>query len=165
MRASVAAIGSTKTAKLVGIGEGTVRAWVAGRGKPRPKACEAIRAALSTPSRETPPSRVAKGEAKPAGPFLEDADDPKANAVATLRKLRVALDDAAPEQIHRIANAVTSASRLLARLSGQLEVTEAQILRSAAWGRLVGVVRAVLEAYPGASTALDKAMADFEGGA
>lgn len=106
----------------------------------------------------TPSNGVKKGEAMAP----TDADDPRANAVATLRILRRALEEAEPEQIPSLANAVTSSSRLLARLSGSLDVTESQVVRSEAFGRVLKVLRVVLTQFPGAPAALDKAMSEYE---
>jgi hypothetical protein len=114
------------------------------------------RAIAPTVPLSAPTSEVEKGE------VAHDPSDPKENAVATLRILRRALEKAESEQIPSLANAVTSSSRLLARLSGHLDVTEAQILRSAAWARLVKVVREVLGQHAGAAAQLDKALADYE---
>lgn len=55
------------------------------------------------------------------------------------------------------ASLITSATRLcqlLARLSGDLEVTHAAILRSAAWARIVRTFEAVFDRHPEAQPAL-----------
>lgn len=107
--------------------------------------------ALDAPKHDTAPA-----------PPPDDAHDAKANAIATLQILRVQLAKAEPEQAPKIANAITASSRLLARLSGSLEVTEAQILRSEPWQRLIGLVRTVLAKHPEAAKDLQKAMHELE---
>lgn len=161
-------VGSSRVAKKLGVAESAVRFWRDGQ-LPSKRSAGKIFESFSgsrakqdqkavSPSPTSPPTApVEKGEVIVVG-----ADDPRENAVATLRILRRALENAASEQIPSLANAVTSSSRLLARLSGALDVTEAQVLRSAAWAKLVKVVKEVLEAFPGAPAALDKAMAEYE---
>jgi len=175
--------------KKLGLGEGTVRSWVLRGRVPQKRIRERVaehlgiaEALWTTPVGVLPKVAHERGgktgndgpertngarlspksahEAPPVPP--EDAHDPKANAVATLRILRVALERAEPDQIPSLANAVTSSSRLLARLSGHLDVTEAQILRSGAWARLVKIVRDVLQRHSGAAAELDKALAEYE---
>lgn len=150
VRDAVAAEGSTRVALRIGVGESTVRAWLTGRGKPRAKARDAIRAALAGPT-----SAVEKGATIPGVPLSAgDHADPKANAIATLAVLRRHLIAAPRDQVTSIANAITSSSRLLARLSGQLEVTQAQVLRSAAWARLQRTILDALDPFPEALRAV-----------
>jgi hypothetical protein len=170
--------------KRVELGDGTVRAWMRGR-VPQLRIQKRVAESLGIPvelwdakSLSSASSLVEKSEVngvthaktprKTHGAVSNtevserDPSDPKENAIATLRILRQALEEADPDQIPSLANAVTSSSRLLARLSGALDVTEAQILRSGAWARLVKIVRDVLSKYPGAAAELDKAMAEYE---
>jgi hypothetical protein len=64
------------------------------------------------------------------------------------------------------ATLITSATRLcqlLARLSGQLEITQAAILRSAAWARILRVFDEVFSKYPEAQAALVEFARELEG--
>ena len=162
--------------RLLEVGEGTIRTLLKHERVPRERMRKLCAERLgiaeevwqgpavssgSAPTLPLLPSReeVEKGEA-----IVTNAHDPRENALATLRRLRALLASARdPREVARLSAQITSASRLLARLSGQLEVTEAQVLRSAAWAKLVKVVRGVLEAFPGAAAALEKAMAEYEG--
>jgi hypothetical protein len=170
--------------KRLELGDGTVRAWLRGR-VPQARIQKRVAESLSitvdlwdakSVSNASSPveKREVNGATHPKTPrqmlvpaskaevSARDPSDPKENAIATLRILRQALEEAEPDQIPSLANAVTSSSRLLARLSGALDVTEAQILRSGAWARLVKIVRDVLAKYPGAAAELDKSMAEYE---
>jgi recombinational DNA repair protein RecT len=64
----------------------------------------------------------------------------------------------------QLITSCTGLCRLLARLSGQLEVTEVAIVRSAAWARAMRVVREVLEKHPAAAAELDAALERFASG-
>lgn len=170
--------GVTSVEKKLGVSDGTVRKWLRDGATPQKRIRELVaklfdidveawaEAAYSQkPSWPTmtngkdpaPGTPVEKPEA-----IVEDADNPRANAEATLKRLRSLLLTAEVEDVPRLAAQITSASRLLARLSGQLEVTEAQILRSAAWAKLLRMLRDVLARYPGAATDLEKAIAEYE---
>jgi hypothetical protein len=173
VRASVDRIGSTRTAKLLGVQEGTVRAWVKGTSEPREKACEQIRAALGggggqgtksvSPPRpsgsELPPPAdpVAKGE-------VTDHEDPRANALATLRVLRAQLEVASPDNVTSIANAISTSSKLLAALSGAFEVTDVRVIRSEAWQRIKRTLVDVLAKYPDALEAVTSTFTELERG-
>lgn len=178
--------------RKLGRGEGTAKAWLTKGRKPQARIRQGVAEALGLAPElwDAPPAagsghqvststqrasaEVGKGEAMaPGAPLPEaeppaDASDARANVEATLRILRMRLAALpAAEKIDALAkvcNAITASSRLLARLSGQLDVTEAQILRSDAWKKLVRLVRDVLEAFPDAAKALDKAIAEYEAG-
>lgn len=126
---------------------------------------EVAEASERDPRRAAPTPPVEKGEAV-ASTAPSDPSDARENVVATLTVLRRRLEALGSEgdvpAVARIATAVVTATRLLARISGQLDVTEAQILRSDAWRKLVGMIRDVLQAFPGAAEALDKRMAEYE---
>lgn len=178
--------------RKLGRGEGTAKAWLTKGRKPQARIRQGVAEALGLAPElwDAPPavgsghpvststqrasSEVEKGEAMaPGAPLPEaeppaDASDARANVEATLRILRMRLAALPADKIDALAkvcNAITASSRLLARLSGQLDVTEAQILRSDAWKKLVRLVRDVLEAFPDAAKALDKAIAEYEAGA
>lgn len=174
------------------LGENAVRAWLREGRSPQKRIRERVATVLDIAvelwdlpagaedphlvrtSTQRASSDVEKPDTAPAAPPSPpatpppDASDARANVEATLRILRMRLEGLSPEKIDALAkvcNAITASSRLLARLSGQLDVTEAQILRSDAWKKLVRLVRDVLEAFPDAAKALDKAIAEYEAGA
>jgi DNA-binding transcriptional regulator YdaS (Cro superfamily) len=178
VRSSVKRLGSTETARRLGLREGTVRAWVKGTSAPRAKACEAIRAALGIippkPARESPAAttsrRKSKGNGRTILPTISlsrptdegakgevtDHDDPQANAIATLKRLRALLEEVEPTDAPPIANAITASSRLLAKLTGQIDVSETMLLRSLGWARIKSALIESVRPYPEAL----KAMAD-----
>lgn len=51
-------------------------------------------------------------------------------------------------ELSQLSGQYTSALKNLARLSGALDITEMQILRSAPWTRIMSVVRDVLKRHP-----------------
>ena len=171
VRAAVKRSGSSAVARKLGVSEAAVRAWAAGERKPKGKSAEAILEKLGgivsaavvigppiLPPRLTDATPDVQSLRTPSAPPSSDSDDPRANAVATLRVLRAALEKADPCDVPSLANSITSSSRLLARLSGQIDVTESQVLRSAAWTKLRRIIGAVLAEYPGAIERLDAAL-------
>jgi hypothetical protein len=62
-----------------------------------------------------------------------------------------------PRERASLASAGTSALRLYSRLAGSLEVTQASIVRSAAWGRILRAFERVFSRHPEAA----KALAEF----
>jgi hypothetical protein len=157
VRASVDRVGSTRTAKLLGVQEGTVRAWVKGTSEPREKACEQIRAALGGQDKK------AVSQSRPAPPVVDHAfDDPRANALATLRVLRAQLEVADPDNVTSIANAISTSSKLLAALSGAFEVTDVRVIRSEAWQRIKRTMVETLAKYPDALEAVTNAIGDLD---
>jgi len=164
-------------AKL-GVAEGTVRGWLDGRspqkrmraraeevlGVPASSWGEPAGASFRSAARKPPPApvptpAVRKGEAI-APPEADDLD-PRANAVATLAALRRHLRDAERSEVSAIANAITSSSRLLARLTGQLEITESQIVRSVPWRKAMSMLEEALAPYPEAARAVSAAFEGF----
>lgn len=67
--------------------------------------------------------------------------------------------DYSPRERATLATAGTSALRLYSRLCGSLEVTQATIVRSAAWGRILRAFERTFAAHPEAERAL-RAFAD-----
>jgi DNA-binding transcriptional regulator YdaS (Cro superfamily) len=161
VRAAVKRSGSSAVARKLGVSEAAVRAWAAGERKPKGKSAEAILEKLGgivSAAVVIGPPILPRRITDASDPPSPDSDDPRANAVATLRVLRAALEKADPCDVPSIANSITSSSRLLARLSGQIDVTESQVLRSAAWTKLRRIIGAVLAEYPGAIERLDAAL-------
>lgn len=67
------------------------------------------------------------------------------------------------KDIAALSGQVTNATRLLARLSGSLEVTEAQIIRSAPFQRILGAVIETLAGDRKKLEALEKRLAELAG--
>jgi hypothetical protein len=168
----------------LGVAEGTVRGWLDGRApqkRMRARAAEVLGIpadAWTVPAGavpKPPPPRAGTGAA-PAAPAvpaakapapapgepLAEADlDPRANAVATLRALRRHLEEAERDEVAALANAITSSSRLLARLTGQLEISESQIVRSVPWRKAKALLEEALAPYPEAARAVAAAFEEF----
>jgi hypothetical protein len=106
----------------------------------------------------------------PEYPRLADDASPVDRAAATCSWLRARIDYAsatrAPEkEVVQLVGQLTNANRLHARLSGALDITEAQIVRSAPWARIMVVLRDALKAHPKALsdvTSAIEALADGE---
>jgi hypothetical protein len=171
LRELVAKRGAAWVARKLGVSPGTIAQWNTFGRLPQPitrqRAWKELKIPVGAWEAEAaslpilpPTSEVEKGEANGAAPT--DAHDPRANCMSTLTLLRQRLAVAEPEQVATLANAITSSSRLLARLSGSLEVTEAQILRSEPWQRLVKLIRETLAKHPEAAKDLQKAMHEYE---
>jgi hypothetical protein len=105
------------------------------------------------------------------GEFADDTRDPKVLVLEVLDGLRAQLratstdGTVTPRERASLANACTSALRLYSRLSGELEITEVSILRSAAWARLRRIVLGALDAHPEAAKAVALAVESYAGGA
>lgn len=174
LRGLVAKRGAAWVARKLGVSPGTIAQWNTFGRLPQPITRQRAWKELKIPvgawdagmSDDTangstePQGGRQNGTESPDAPT--DAHDPRANCMSTLTLLRQRLAVAEPEQVATLANAITSSSRLLARLSGSLEVTEAQILRSEPWQRLVKLIRETLAKHPEAAKDLQKAMHEFE---
>jgi transcriptional regulator with XRE-family HTH domain len=128
--------------------------------------------APAVPSRKPVDPRKARRAATHAPAQPEEAGgEEAAESVArdTVRRLRRELDrlDSDPEATSRerasVSTALTSATRLLARLSGALELSPSQILRSQAWRTIVVALVDALRPIPGACDAAAKCLGTFGG--
>ena len=122
-----------------------------------PSSLQRHRAHLKEDAPPKPPRVVqtpAAPVAPPQAPAADSQLDPRVVAVETLRALRYSLTVAAPEDVPTVANAITSATRLLAHLTGSLQVTQANIVRSAAWVRILRCFETTFEKHPEARLAL-----------
>lgn len=77
-----------------------------------------------------------------------------------LARLRQGFSRAETDDLPRIANAITGVSKRLAELEEQVDVTEAQIVKSAAWRSLLGRLETALRAYPEAARAMARALSE-----
>ena len=86
-------------------------------------------------------------------------------AVARSQLARAESDALSPyRERAQLITACTGLCRLLARLSGQFEVTETAIVRSRPWARVIGVVGEVLQKYPAAAVEVRTALEAFASG-
>jgi hypothetical protein len=159
--------GVVRVAEAVETTEGTIRHAIAGRASPRKQLRARLEAvfgiAESAWDRESgsePPA------AKAPDPPLElppPSDDVKGMAIETIRVLRGHLSGASHREAGRISQAIAAQSRILARASGQFEITQAQIVRSPHFRELLGVIERALEPYPDAVRAVAKAFEELRG--
>jgi hypothetical protein len=128
------------------------------------------RAVLGPPPRPPPPPSPARithahtssGPAAP-GASLGDPDEaagPREIVLETLRVLRARLRSAPPSEVTKVTREVTSATKVLARLDGSLEVTQGQIRRSPYWRALMLKIEKAIEPFPDAVRAFAKAFED-----
>jgi hypothetical protein len=148
-------LGNREVARRLGADHKAVGSWLAGKTSPGPKAREAIRALAV--ARET--TRAAEPPAKADGDPPTDTDDPRENARATLKRLRFFLDRAeSSREAAPLANAITASSRLLAQLTGEIDISEVMLLRSLGWARIKAAMIESVRPYPDALKALADAI-------
>jgi len=123
-----------------------------GRGKTVPPA------AAAAPS--VPPPSAAEGASEPADP----KDLARRLVVRIEKELELAQGNASytPRERASLASAGTSALRLYSRLAGSLEVTQASIVRSAAWARILKAFERVFARHPEAGKALAELAAELK---
>jgi hypothetical protein len=101
----------------------------------------------------------ALGDSGPPPPL----EDPKALAHRLVSRIETELSlaqgnaDYSPRERATLATAGTTALRLYSRLAGSLETTQAALVRSAAWQRILRAFERVFSAHPEAA----KALAEF----
>lgn len=85
--------------------------------------------------------------------------DAKVIATETLRGLRDQLAEAenSGERV-KISTAIVATTKLLAKLNGQLEITEGQIIKSRPFGRVMAAIEEVLKKYPAAAKEVAEAL-------
>ncbi|MGH7439124.1 MAG: hypothetical protein ACRENE_25835 [Polyangiaceae bacterium] len=95
----------------------------------------------------------------------ERAADSRRVAAETVERLRRQLERldgdpaATPRERAQVATALTSATRLLAKVSGALDVSPRQIVSSPHWRAIVAALVEALAPYPEAAEAAAKAIA------
>lgn len=162
-------------ARRLGLTEGAVRSHAEGRADPRPKVKERYREVYGVPleawsvpegaevSSAPPPTPKAAPPTDPRPPpSAEPSKAPDALTevvellAATKRQLMAAEKDAnAPyESRATLIRAATQLCNQLARLTGSLEVTQATIVRSAAWSRILRAFEESFREHPEAAKAL-----------
>jgi hypothetical protein len=137
-------------------------------GTPAPTSSQVAPAPPSAPVGASTATVVAPAGAQArdganASPPTAGAESAETVARDTVRRLRLELDrlDADPEATSRerasVSTALTSATRLLARLSGGLEITMSQILRSPHWQTILATLVSALRGNVEALEAVDRA--------
>jgi hypothetical protein len=106
---------------------------------------------------------AANGPRPPTYPKLPDTATPLERSAATCEWLRLQIDhavatNAAQKEMTQLIGQLTNANRLHARLSGALDITESQIVRSAPWARIMVVLRDALKKHPKALAEVTEAI-------
>jgi hypothetical protein len=126
--------------------------------------------AQNAPPPRTPPAVVPLPKTSPDATSAEELGDAKTVCAQTVQRLQgelARLDEdvmATSRERASVASSLTSATRLYARLSGALDLTKEQVLRSPHWREVLAVLTDALAPVPGALDAATKALRDFEGG-
>jgi hypothetical protein len=164
--------GSSAMARKLAITESAVRSHATGKAIPRKGVQERYRALYNVPldswthpaGSKPPPKRQKRAKVAPELPEgPTEAPDALKTVLLLLQTAREQLEEASnDEDVPYTARAslITSASglcRLLAQLTGSLEITQSAIVRSTAWGRILRAFETVFSRHPEAS----KALAEF----
>jgi uncharacterized membrane protein len=145
-------------AKQAGCSEATISSIVAGTRKAR-KALE--RKILAACAGESPPPPLPPPAPAPARDH--SPGDVTAAALETMGVLREQLRRADSDVMPTVANSLLNSIKVLAKLTGQLEITEAAILRSPAWRRVSEAMFDSLIPFPDALAAVVDALAKLDG--
>ncbi len=152
--------------RKLGCSEAMVRAVGSGARRPGPQLEAKLLAIYQIGSSPSP----AGPSPTPSDPVSSTtAVNAKATASATVRRLERELDrlDADPTSTSRertsVAGQLTGATRLLAKLSGSLDVTKGQILRSPHWEAMTTALAEALAPWPDATDAAARALRKLEG--
>jgi DNA-binding XRE family transcriptional regulator len=93
-------------------------------------------------------------------PPINEHADARSIVAESLLVLRRRLRTAPPTELTKITTAIATAAALQAKLEGVAGLSEVQIVRSAPWRRLWGIVEKTLEKYPEAARALAGALSE-----
>lgn len=157
--------GPAELARRIGASESAVRSWVKGERAPSSAARSALRTMLTksgakprmgrsgSTSHQAAPANGARPPEPPSTSGALLAVTAREMAVDQVRELREDIARARLEQVCTrdlcsLQRALTSALRNLSRLTGELEITESQVMRSSAWTRIKRAVERVLEKHP-----------------
>jgi hypothetical protein len=179
-------LGASAMARKLGLTEAAVRSHATGQAVPRPGARERYLAAYDVPldawgdagaatlpqdapASAPPPPMLPSGSSGPPGAAMASSDDAREAVVDLLRVARAQLEAAQLDKdvpYRERAQLITSATglcRLLARLSGSLDVTEVAIVRSTHWRRLMDLLDGVLAKHPEAAKAWAAKLGEVDG--
>jgi hypothetical protein len=165
--------GARAVGRRIGLSHAAVRKIVEGAA-PRSETREKLRTVYGIPPEAfdvtppaPPPATRASSRSAPEGTPASEVDS-RAELVAMVRQLRGELDrlKADPQATSReraqVVSAMTAALRLVAKLDGAGEITQGQLLRSAAWKRCAAVIVDAARNFPGACEAIGKALRNLE---
>lgn len=154
LRAEVARRGEKAIAREVGVALVTLRQWLRGA-----RSCASGAKKIA----ELYGAAPAMAPSPPLELPDEDMTIPDTAKVAgqILRMLRDQLPNAPKDDLPRWCTAVIGACNALSKIAGQREVTEVQVVRSAAFKRAMARIEKALEVHPAAWAALEASFASF----
>jgi hypothetical protein len=163
-------------AKDLGVKPTALGHWVTGYARPPAAMRRAIekRYGIARALWDVPP-KAPEGSADPLlattshEPDGVDDMDPRAVAAANVKRLRSLLarldtdKNATMRERASISTSLNAATAMLAKLSGAIEITPSQVMRSPAWARVKTRFVDVLRAWPDALEAVGKALLELVG--
>lgn len=165
--------GPRELGRRTGASESAIRSWATGEREPSGPSRSALQKIGIDPKAWSTPATASKRAPTPATPPTSPTP-PRSTPPATARDRAIEQVDqlradiaqarataASYRDLAALESTHVSALRNLARLSGELEVSESAILRSAAWSRAMRLVREVLERHPVAAGELAEAIERF----
>jgi hypothetical protein len=173
VRALVAARGVALVGRKTKTSDAGVKHWTTGRRKPGAEArlllAEHFGIAVAT-WEEKPPTLTTKKEPRepgapvpPSEPIHEEVSSKDLafrHIQRILRQIEEAeRDEASTRELAQLDNALSTAIRVRARTAGELEVTEAMLMRSTAWARAMRVLFEALSKHPEAAKDVEAAFA------
>jgi hypothetical protein len=171
VRALVAARGVALVARKTKTSDAGVKHWATGRRKPGAEARLLLEKHFGVGVSawdEKPPPPATKPKIREPGEPLPPSE-PIAEEVTSkelafrhiqriLRQIEEAeADEASTRELAQLDNALSTAIRVRARTAGELEVTEAMLMRSTAWARAMRVLFEALEKHPEAAKDVEAA--------
>lgn len=171
----VAERGKRKAAAILGVSPTAVLMWKNGQAKPDaahrevvervtgiPRAQWDAADGLVTPAGLPPPEPTLVSAVEPeAGEELSAKEKARAHMVNLERRVRDAGNMGVRERALLDA-AYSKAIAVFGRMSGELELTTAQILRSPAWGKICNTLVGAVEEWPQAAEAIAAALEALE---
>jgi hypothetical protein len=148
--------GPLESARRLGVSARTCERWAAGTRQPRAEELARVLALIEPSTLQEKNAPLVSEVAAP-----DDALSVVTTTVSTLRaeleRLRTDQSASARERAS-VATSLTTATRLLARLSGSLELTEKMIIRAPATARVIKAIIEALRPFPGATEACAQAL-------
>lgn len=163
--------GKRKAAAILGVSPSTVLDWAHGRCCPDarhradiervvgiPRAQWDLADGIVMPAELPPPESTLVSAVEPeAGPEFSAKEKARAHMVNLERRVRDAGNLGVRERALLDA-AYSKAIAVFGRMSGELELTTAQILRSPAWGKICNTLVGAVEEWPQAAEAIAAAL-------
>jgi hypothetical protein len=164
--------GFRKASAMLGASRAAVGAWATGSKTPNAEMRAKLEKVVCIPPSDWDIPAPKPGAAKSEGDTQVSAVAPNASAktvavahLADIRARHTAAKDsgASIRELALLDNALSKAVATYGRLSGELELTEAQVLRAPAFQRCMNTIMGVLADYPDIATKLSEALSVLAG--